>query len=188
MQTEMESEGHALPVHMAGVNAVGSEAGNDAFTVELGLPWLQDTAEEMVSTSWNAEHFDLVILDPDNVEVAVYNLVEYDLSDPANYEEIKRALAAIADRQPRALGMYGDAQHGGGGSDGDMEPGAAGMHDDMPHGAVDVHEGVEHGDMHGDMGHDAAGMHGDMSESCPVDGAPVADMPITDSATHSRHP
>ena len=83
------------------------------LAVGLGLPWLQDTAEEMVGASWGAEHFDLVILGPDNVGVAVYSLIEYDLSDPANYDEIKRALASIADQQSGTAGMYGDA-HGAG--------------------------------------------------------------------------
>ena len=174
MQKEMENEAHAMPVHMAGVNEPGREAGNDAFTVGLGLPWLQDTAEEMAGGAWGAEHFELVILDPDNVEVAVYNLIEYDLSDPANYEEIKRALTAIADRP--------DA-HASGGLGGDMDPGAGGMHD-MP----DMHEGVENEAAHRDMGHDADEMPGQTSESCPADDAPVADMPMHGSSAHSHDP
>lgn len=185
MQAEMENEGHAMPVHMAGVNEPGSEAGNDAFTVGLGLPWLQDTAAEMVGASWGAEHFDLVILGPDNVEVAIYSLIEFDLSDPANYEEIKQALAAIADRQIGAAGMNADAQHGG--ADIDMEPGAHGMHDDVRHSDADMHEDMEHGDMHRGMGDAAAGMHEDPSEPCPADGIPVGDTSMHGSASHS-HP
>lgn len=185
MQAEMENEGHAMPVHIAGVNEPGSEAGNDAFTVGLGLPWLQDTAGELVGASWGAEHFDLVIVGPDNVKVAVYSLIEYDLSDPANYDEIKQALAALADRQLGVAGMNADAQHGGAGDD--MEPDANGMHDHTPHHDADMHEGVEHGDMHPGMGDDAAGMHERLSGPCPVDGAAAGDMPMHGSATHS-HP
>ena len=181
MQNEMENEGHGMPVHMAGVNEPGREAGNDTFTVGLGLPWLQDTAEEMAGGAWGAEHFDLVILDPDNVEVAVYNLIEYDLSDPANYDEIKRALAAVADRPRGASAMHGDAQHGAAGF-GYMGTGADGMHDGMPHGAADMHPCME------EMEHDAAGVHGDTPESCPVVGASDANMPMHGTATHPHHP
>jgi hypothetical protein len=164
MQEEMESEGHATPIHVAGVNEPGSEGGNDAFTVGLGLPWLQDTAAAMAGASWGAEHFDLVIVDQDNVAVAVYSLIEYDLSDPADYNEIKRALAAVADRPPGVSSMIANARHGAAG--GDMGSGAAGMHDHAAHGGAGMHGGGEREDMHRDMGEDGV-MHG--SEPCPVD-------------------
>lgn len=185
MMAEIENEGHAMPIRIAGVNEPGAEAGNDAFTVGLGVPWLQDTAEEMAGASWGAEHFDLVIVDPGNVEVAVYSLIEYDLSDPVNYETIKQALAEVAAAPLGMSGMTGDVQCGA--ADHPMDPGADGTHDHASHGDSDMHEGQEHGDMHGDMGGDGGGMHEDPPQPCPIEGAPSEDMPMHGSATHA-HP
>lgn len=60
------------------------------------LPWLQDTADEDVSARWGAEHFDVMVLDADNVVVAVYNLRDHDLADPANYDELLATLRGVA--------------------------------------------------------------------------------------------
>jgi len=169
MQDEIETEGTAMPVHMMGVNGIGSESSNDAFTVGLRLPWLQDTVEQNVWMSWNAEHFDLVILGPDNVEAAVHNLLQYDLADPANYEEIKGALVRIADRSMVAGGMYGADDVG-------MGPG----HDMLGDGA-DVHPGRVDTPWE-----DAQGMHEDMFDHCPTD-APAAAAPMHMPAPQAHH-
>lgn len=61
-----------------------------------GIPWLQDQDESQAWTQWGAEHFDLMILDEGNMRVRMINLAEYDLTDPANYAELKAMLLEMA--------------------------------------------------------------------------------------------
>jgi len=39
---------------------------------------------------------DVVILDPDNQKITTYNLTEHNLTDPANYAELKALLIEAA--------------------------------------------------------------------------------------------
>lgn len=88
MQTELA----ALPVAILGCNRSGSESNNLAACLGKDIPWLQDTPEDHVWTQWQVTYRDVVILDENNVPVAVYNLTEHDLNDPANYLELKTIL------------------------------------------------------------------------------------------------
>ena len=83
-------------VRLLGVNAIGSEGGNAVMTSGRDLPWLQETADEPVWTTWEVTYRDVVVLDGANRRVAVYNLTEHPLSDPANYAELKALLESAA--------------------------------------------------------------------------------------------
>ena len=96
MQREIDAEGLPVEVHILGVNAVGHESRNAAACDGRDIPWLQDTADQNAWGSWNVTWRDVLILDEDNVPVAVYNLTDHDLAVPANYEELKSMLRNVA--------------------------------------------------------------------------------------------
>ena len=96
MQNKIDTAGWPVPVRILGVNAAGLESGNAAMTSGRDLPWLQDTADVMAWTLWEAQWRDVVILRGDNTVYAVYNLTDHPLSDAANYAELKALLQAAA--------------------------------------------------------------------------------------------
>lgn len=98
MQTEIEAAGLPIEVQILGVNAIGLEAGNATITMNRTLPWLQDTADQNVWATWGVEWRDVWILDSENVPVAVYNLSQHNLADPAKYAELKGMLEGMANQ------------------------------------------------------------------------------------------
>lgn len=83
---------------LLGVNESGLESGNDVTTAGRDLPWLQDVAEVDVWSTWSVGYRDVWILDRQNELLAIYNLSEHDLREPANYEELKALLLDAAAR------------------------------------------------------------------------------------------
>ena len=49
-------------------------------------------------TSWSAAYRDVQIVDRENHRVAVYNLTEYDLGEPSNYEALRAMLIEAAEQ------------------------------------------------------------------------------------------
>ena len=49
--------------------------------------------------AWGVNYRDVVVLDGDNIPVAVYNLTIHDLSDPANYDALRTMLLDAAAQQ-----------------------------------------------------------------------------------------
>lgn len=96
MQQELDTEAPSTPIHLLGVNSIGAEVGNAEMVDGRVLPWLQDTQEIAAGALWAAEHFDVVILDRWNVPYAVFNLLDNDLADPANYAALKDLLLTAA--------------------------------------------------------------------------------------------
>ena len=82
-------------IGILGVNLVGSESGNAANCNGRDIPWLQDTAQDNVWGLWAPTYRDVVVLDADNVPVAVYNLTDHDLSNATNYNELKNILLGV---------------------------------------------------------------------------------------------
>jgi hypothetical protein len=78
------------------VNGVGLESGNESVTAGRDLPWLQDTAEVGVWTSWAPVYRDVIILDAEGRHVASYNLTSYSLGDAINYDDLKKLLVEEA--------------------------------------------------------------------------------------------
>ena len=97
MQTELGSEQPELPIHLAAINEMGHETGNDAAFAVADLPFVQDDEIAAVWTNWAATWRDVQILDGDNHVVAIYNLTEHDLADEANYAELKAMLISTAE-------------------------------------------------------------------------------------------
>ncbi|MBL9023753.1 MAG: hypothetical protein JNL21_16285 [Myxococcales bacterium] len=85
MQDELTQAG--LDVTIFGINAVGYESGNEAVCEGRDIGWLQDVAEQEVWMTWAISFRDLVIVDQDNVVVAIYNLSTHNLNEPVNYDE-----------------------------------------------------------------------------------------------------
>lgn len=71
-----------------GVNAIGYESSNEAFTVGISLPWLQDVDQVEAWDLWGAEWRDVWVLDTANQLAHVYSLNEHDLGIEADYLEL----------------------------------------------------------------------------------------------------
>lgn len=96
MQKELDGLTTKVPIQILGVNETGQESGNPNIIADRTLPWLQDTASQNVWGSWQVAWRDVVILDPKNYRVSVYNLTTYDLANPANYAALKGLLLDAA--------------------------------------------------------------------------------------------
>jgi hypothetical protein len=97
LQDEIRGEGWADNVQILGVNQVGYESGNAAACVGKDLPWLQETAQQLIWSPWEITYRDVIILDGSNRKVSVYNLTDHDLSQPGNYAELKALLQSAAE-------------------------------------------------------------------------------------------
>ena len=75
---------------MLGINEIDKSSGNDTITDGRSLPWLQDTDAAAVTSSWQHNLRDVVILNARNERVAVFGLTENSLGEPANYETLKQ--------------------------------------------------------------------------------------------------
>ncbi|MEE2901863.1 MAG: hypothetical protein VYC39_06010 [Myxococcota bacterium] len=73
-----------------GINEIDKASGNDSITDGRSLPWLQDTEAVAVTSAWQHNLRDVVILNTRNERVAVYGLTENSLGDPSNYETLKQ--------------------------------------------------------------------------------------------------
>ena len=96
MMWQIEGLDWDLEVGILGVNAEGLESGNGTICAGKDLPWLQDTVGDAVWQDWKVTQRDVVILDENNVPVAIYNLTTYPLGDPDNYQELLALLEAAA--------------------------------------------------------------------------------------------
>lgn len=101
MQNELDAMDLALEVRILGVNKVEKEQDNDLICSGRDIPWLQDTWDTLVWGSWHVEWRDVVILNPDNEKISVYNLTEHTLTDPTNYAELKALLVGAAQGNAR---------------------------------------------------------------------------------------
>jgi hypothetical protein len=63
------------------------------------LPWLQDTNTANVWASWAVTYRDVLVLNGENVPVAVYNLTEHDLTDAGNYAALKKLMIDAANAE-----------------------------------------------------------------------------------------
>jgi hypothetical protein len=98
MMTELAGEEVPVEIRILGVNRRGSEAGNAGMTAGRSLPWVQDDAEALVWSRWNAAWRDVVILDTRSARMHVYNLTEHRLSVSENYAALKAMLLDAARR------------------------------------------------------------------------------------------
>lgn len=98
MQNELDNEPseNRLAIHIIGVNEVGYESANETMTAERSLPWLQDTDEDGVWSSWNVTYRDVIISDENNFVVDVFNLTENDLGEENVFADLKGRLTDAA--------------------------------------------------------------------------------------------
>jgi hypothetical protein len=96
MQTELDATPTPTPIRIFGVNVIGSESGNETITLGRTLPWLQETPEMPVWTTWAVTYRDVVILDEENHRIDAFNLTTNDLGNPAHYEALKTLLLDAA--------------------------------------------------------------------------------------------
>jgi hypothetical protein len=86
-------------IHILGVNARGAEADNETISAGRTIPWLQDTAAQNVTDgTWHVTNRDVVILDSQNRQVAVFNCTTYDLAVAENYAALKALMLQAAHR------------------------------------------------------------------------------------------
>ena len=78
------------------MNADGHAGGLDSAASVADLPLLQDDDEAQVWDRWNATWRDVHVVDAANERVAVFNLTDHDLADPANYATLKALLMDAA--------------------------------------------------------------------------------------------
>jgi len=96
MQKELIAENAGTQIRLLGCNQIGAESSNTEACNGRDIPWLQDTSAANVWVDWQVAYRDVVVLDQDNVPMAVYNLTLHDLADPANYAELKQILKNVA--------------------------------------------------------------------------------------------
>jgi hypothetical protein len=89
MQAELRAANPAINTEILGIGYIGGEEFNNDMTMGRTLPWLQDTVNAGVWVEWSANWRDVIILDPLNNVVKVYNLTAHDLSNPLNYSQLK---------------------------------------------------------------------------------------------------
>lgn len=94
MQDELTAAG--LDVTIFGINEVGYESGNTSVCQGRDIGWLQEDAANLVWDTWGITMRDLVILDQENVVVAIYNLTTHNLTVPANHDEAFALFEAAA--------------------------------------------------------------------------------------------
>jgi hypothetical protein len=97
MQVSLDATGTRRPVRILGVNGAGLEGSNSLMTAGRTLPWLQDTTEQQVWTSWHVTYRDVVVLDARNRAVAVFNLTVHDLHRAAARDSLLQILRAAAE-------------------------------------------------------------------------------------------
>ena len=93
---ELIAENPSTTIRILGINQIGAESGNAVTCNGRDIPWLQDTDTDQVWAEWQVTYRDVVVLDDNNTQAAVYNLTFNDLGDPSNYAEFKQILEDIA--------------------------------------------------------------------------------------------
>lgn len=87
------------------MNELGHESANAVMSSEGDLPMLQDVdddndgASDHWLNSWDAVYRDVVLVDNNNTWISSYNLTSNDLSETANYEELRDMLVDLAFEQ-----------------------------------------------------------------------------------------
>ena len=90
----MQNELAGTDIRILGINQATASAGNIDNCEGKDIPWLQPDGFIDPWTDWDVRYRDVVILDENNIEVAVFNLTDYNLADQASYDELKALLQA----------------------------------------------------------------------------------------------
>jgi len=95
LQKEIDAENPESGIFILGVNEAGY-GNNEAICEGRDIPWLQDTQEDDWWGTWEITYRDVVILNRDGNEEAVFNLTEHDLGKPNEYAAFKALLLNAA--------------------------------------------------------------------------------------------
>ena len=95
MREQLASDGYAIEI--IGINAIGKEASNQLITDGRDLPWLQDTEDDKVWSSWLASWRDLVVLDANNELAWRDNLTDHDIRFTDAYDDIYQRIVETGD-------------------------------------------------------------------------------------------
>ena len=95
MRAEILAANPASKIRILGVNRAGQEPSNDLVVAGHTTPWLQDPIG-LVWSSWRVTWRDVVILDPANRTVGVFNLTQHNLTDPTQYAALLAMLKSAA--------------------------------------------------------------------------------------------
>jgi hypothetical protein len=96
MQEEFNAENPNLQIQILGINQAGYSSGNSAISNGRDIPWLQDTVDENVWSTWEHAYRDVIIVDESNQRVGVYNLTTNSLASSANFQALKSMILAEA--------------------------------------------------------------------------------------------
>ncbi len=96
MQREIDAGKNDLKIQIVGVNEAGFDGSNGRMTSGRSLPWLQEEGDFSIWNSWQIEYRDVLILDDENHPVAVFNLTDYSLAVPANYDSLVSLLSNLS--------------------------------------------------------------------------------------------
>ncbi|MHC4817204.1 MAG: hypothetical protein ACYTF8_03960 [Planctomycetota bacterium] len=96
MQNELLADNPATRIRLGAINQIGSEGSAEAMCDGRDIPLLQDTYDDHAWAQWQVTYRDVIILDEENRQVAVYNLTTNSLSYPENYAELKALLLSVA--------------------------------------------------------------------------------------------
>jgi len=91
----MQQELGTGAILLGGINQIGAEPGNAENCAGRSLCWLQDTVTDNVWIAWDVVYRDVIILDRDNVPVAVFNLTDHNLAIPEEYAALKALLESF---------------------------------------------------------------------------------------------
>jgi len=96
MQNELLAADPVTKIRIQAINQSGAEGTIDAMCTGRDIPALQDTSDDHVWTQWQVTYRDVIILDEQNRNVAVYNLTDNPLTVAENYDELKTLLVDTA--------------------------------------------------------------------------------------------
>ena len=95
MQELFDAHYPSLDMEIIGVNEYGRDGNNEGFCEGRDIPWLQDVdsdgngVSDVWYDSWDITYRDVVIVDEANNEIARYNVTDFDLINPANFETLR---------------------------------------------------------------------------------------------------
>ena len=99
MQGELDTQYPDLDIEIVGVNENGYDSANETICDGRDIPWLQDTSGADWWGIWAPTYRDVLVLDSAGELAGVYNLTEHQLTDEANYVELKALIVEIAESE-----------------------------------------------------------------------------------------
>ena len=89
-------------MQILGVSQYPWDAQHDLMVAGRSLPWLQETRADSVWQRWDVTYRDVVILDAENLPVAVFNLSRHNLNNAAEYDSLRSLLLETASTEMTA--------------------------------------------------------------------------------------